>query len=174
MNTFQKMITLALFVSSTAFANTGDLELPGAKWQAKFTKYVCQAFSPAVSAPSSHADFQVKFEDIVTDYTLDNGLIKATFVEDGKSCRYSAILFADNAASTIKFVESKAYALEDGSPCLEGQAMLDEHLQFNDYLYYGHPHNLAIMIPATGAAEVCGEGATLIGVNFQVSGRISK
>src|SRR5690606_15077915 len=117
-----------------AFANTGDLTLPGAKWQAKFKNYVCAAFGPTVAAPSSHANIQVTFEDIVTDSTLDNGLVKATFVENGKNCRYSAILFADNALSTIKLVESKAYALEDGSACLEGQAMLDEQFQFNDYL----------------------------------------
>lgn len=168
------LVTAFALVSITSsFAqDSRDLSLPGEKWLAKFTGYVCAAFTPVVAAPSEHADLKVKFERITTDSTLDNGLIKATFEENGVACRYNAILLADNAASTIRIVESKAYSVADGSECAHGKAVLDAGLESNSYLYYGHPHNLAIMIPSVGAEAVCGAGSTMIGVNFVVSGKI--
>lgn len=171
----KKLLLVATVVMSmsSAFAAEGDLVLPGAKWIAKFNKYVCAAFGPEATQPAGHSDLKVKFEQITTDSTLDNGLITASFKVEGKTCRYSALLLADNAAATIRLVESKAFAPEGDVDCSAGKAELDASLESNDYLYYGHPHNLAIMAPVTGAEKVCG-GQKLIGVNFVVSGRISQ
>lgn len=159
---------------SSAFAQESDMVLPGAKWQAKFTKYICAAFGPEVTAPKEYADLNVKWESMVTDSTLDNGLIKASFEVEGKTCRYNAIILADNAASTLRLVNSKAYSNETDVNCADGKALLDAGFEANDYLYYGHPHNLAIMVPMAGAEAVCGAGAKFIGVNFINAGRIQK
>ncbi len=170
-----KKILLPLLISilpTSSFANTGDLVLAGEKWIAKFDKYICAAFTPAVARPQAFESLNVVFEQITTDMTLDNGLIKATFEEEGKACRYNAILFADNAASTSRLVESKAYAPADGSECAAGKALLDAAFAANDYLYYGHPHNLAFMVPGVGAQALCGDTAQVVGVNFVVKGRI--
>src|SRR5690606_23306259 len=125
-----------------------------------------------VYQPTMHSSRHVIFNSITTDSTLDNGLIKATFLENGRLCKYSAIMLADNAAKTIRLVESKAYSVEGTQySCVEGKEMLDAQLEANTYLYGGgKPHQLAILIPMTGA---CG-GAGQIGVNFVVSGRIQK
>lgn len=171
----KKLLLVAMVLSSvSAFAQESDLTIPGEKWIAKFNKYVCAAFEDGVPATTTHSDLNIQFSQITTDYTLDNGLIKATFTQDGVTCRYSAIMFADNAASTIKLIESKAFAPEGGSDCNLGREVIDSQLIMNDYLYYGHPHNLAIMVPDSRASEVCGEAATHIGINFVVSGRINR
>jgi hypothetical protein len=169
----KKLIVAALVsvFSMASFAQNGDLVLPGAKWQAKFNGYICAAFGAKVAAPAAFAKFDVQFIDIVTDSSLDNGLIKATFTEEGKACRYNAIVFADNAASTMRLVESKAYATSDNSECAAGKAVLDSAFEANDYLYYGHPHNLGVMAPVEGAAEIC-NGSDLVGINFVVSGKL--
>ncbi len=46
-------------------------------------------------------------------------------------------MLADNAASTVKLVHSKAYATAGDGSCFEGQAVVDDALLSNDYLYYG-------------------------------------
>ncbi len=164
-------IALALAVSGAAYAQEGDLVLPGAKWNAKFTGFICAAFTPVVERPAAFAEYNVVFENIVSDSTLDNGLIKATFEDHGTACRYNLMVLADNAASTMRFVMSKAYATAgDSEHCEHGKAMLDGFFEANNYLYYGHPHNLAVMGQAAGAREVC--NADSIGVNFVVTGRI--
>lgn len=164
------ILSFALLLSLTATAQNGDLVLQGEKWIASHTGYVCNTTGTKVEAPSSFKKFQVSFEKITTDASLDNGLIKATFIENGKTCRYNAFVFADNSANTIRLVESKAYAPEGNSECFEGKTMLDAALESNDYLYYGHPHSLAIMTSVEGAEAVC--GTSLIGINFIVSGRV--
>lgn len=163
---------LSIASLSSAIANEGDLVLAGEKWIASFKNYNCAAFGQPVSAPAAFQKLNVVFEKITTDATLDNGLLKATFTEGGASCRYNAILFADNAASTIRLVDSKAYAPAKNSDCAEGKRMIDSALEANNYLYWGHPHNLTIMAPALGAEAVCGNG--LVGINFVVSGRVQK
>lgn len=163
--------SLVSLFSASVFAQNADLTLPGAKWQAKFNGYICDTSGTKVSAPSAFTNFDVQFIDIVTDSTLDNGLIKATFTEDGKTCRYSAIVFADNAASTMRLVESKAYASIDNTDCPAGKAVLDAALESNNYLYYGRPHNLGIMASVEGAADLC-PGSDLVGINFVVSGKL--
>ena len=169
------MMSLVFALSlSTAFAQESDLSLPGEKWVAKFKGYVCAAFGPAVAAPTSFEALKVNFEQITTDSTLDNGLVKATFEQNGSSCRYSALVLADNTAATMRLVESKAYATTGESDCAEGKALLDTALESNNYLYYGHPHNLSVMAPVAGAEAVCGAGAQSVGITFVVSGRISK
>lgn len=169
----KKMFLMALVLSaSSAFAHENDMVLPGAKWVAKFKSYVCAAFGPEMSRPAAFEERQVVFETMTTDSTLDNGLLLASFVENGTACRYNALILADNAAATLRLVESKAFATEGAGDCSAGQAMLDGYFAANNYLYYGHPHNLAIMAPVGGSRELC--GADMIGVNFVVAGRISK
>lgn len=162
---------LLLAFSLSSFAQDADLVLAGEKWIAKHTGVVCAAFTPTVALPSGFANINVKFETVTTDKTLDNGLIKATFTENGNSCRYSAFLLADNAASTIRLVESKAFGADKNVDCSNGKSVLDAALESNDYLYYGHPHNLAIMVPVEGAAAIC-NGSNLIGINFVVAGKV--
>jgi hypothetical protein len=165
-------LALLLTVSLSAFAQEADLVLAGEKWLAKHTGVVCAAFTPTVALPAGFANIDVKFEKITTDMTLDNGLIKATFVENGNLCRYNALLLADNTASTIRLVESKAYsATKKNADCSNGKSVLDAALESNDYLYYGHPHNLAIMVEVEGTEAVC-NGSKLIGINFVVAGKV--
>lgn len=166
---------LTIFSVANVMAQSGDLNLPGEKWIAKFDKYVCAAFGPAVEAPRRLSEMKLQFEQITTDSTLDNGLLKATFEQDGKICRYNAIIFADNAAATIRLIQSIAYNPEGGAStyfdCNKGKAILDESLKENNYLYYGHPHNLAIMMPGLDAESVC-PGSEFLGANFVVKGRL--
>jgi hypothetical protein len=169
----QKFLLIALAavsVAPAAFAQS-DLELPGERWLTKFTKYVCDANGVSVSAPLAFSKYRVEFSGISTDRSLDNGLIKANFQDNGLDCAYSAFLLADNKAATIKLVESRAHAAGVEAGCEAGKAMLDAALADNVYLYYGHPHNLAIMVPVEGASDVCGPEATHVGVNFVVSGK---
>ena len=169
-----KFIIATVFaaLSLSAFAQEGDLVLQGEKWIAKFTGYKCAAFGADVARPAALEKLNVVFEKLTTDSTLDNGLVKATFTQDGVNCRYNAIIFADNAASTIRLVESKSYSPEKKSECNEGKVVLDAALESIDYLYWGHPHNLTRMAPVEGAEAVCGNG--LIGFNFVVAGRVQK
>lgn len=168
-----KFALIALtMITSVAMADT-DLSIPGEKWVGKFTGYVCQPEIGLQAVPASHKNLNVKFETIVTDATLDNGVLKATFESNGNVCRYSAIMLADNTAQTIKLVESKAYSNTEGVDCSFGKAVLDEQLSpVNDYEYYGHPHHMALMVEATDAEALCGTASTHVGIDFIVSGRI--
>ncbi len=160
--------TAIALISLSAFAS-GDLTLEGERWEAKHTGYKCGAFSSEAQAPLSHQRLNVNFEVLRTDKTLDNGLVLASFEVGGSKCRYSALLLADNDASTIKLVDSKAYSLDEGVSCEEGRQILDENLASNDYLYWGHPHHVTIMMPVHSAEEICGSGATHVGLDFTVS-----
>lgn len=156
---------------SQAFANDGDLTLPGERWLAKFTAFVCgDGNTQTASVPAEFAAKKVVFGRATTDYSLDNLLIKATFEENGAVCNYSALLFADNAAWTVKLVDSKAFSAANESSCVEGKAFLDAALADNAYKYlHGRA---AIFVPTTDAAAQCGEGNTTVGLHFQVSGKI--
>lgn len=170
-------IVLAAFLmtslSGVGLATEDELTIPGEKWLAQFNGYVCSETVPAAQRPASLEGLDVQFEQITTDATLDNVLLKATFMEDGKLCRYNAVLLADNAAKTTVIVESKAFAPTLDSECAAGKDLLDNSLQQNSYLYYGHPHNVAIMLPVEDASALCGDGAESVGANFVVKGRIS-
>jgi hypothetical protein len=169
-----KQTILAGLIMMSGLAGASDLTIPGERWLAKGEGYRCAAYGTDVVAPTSHSDMNVTFEQITTDRTLDNGLLKASFTENGVECRYSAILLADNAAGTIGLVESKAYSVDGTVDCETGKEVLDNQLEFNDYLYWGHPHRLTIMIPDASAEGVCGVGATHIGINFVVAGFIGQ
>lgn len=165
---------LMAMLSTSTFSVEGDLVLEGERWIAKSSGYICQAYGENVNSPLSHADMNVQFEAVTTDYSLDNGLVKATFMENGQKCRYSALMFADNDAATIRLVQSKAFSPSSNEGCQNGREQLDAHLADNNYLYWGHPHHLTIMLPVESAESLCGQGATHVGLDFTVSGRIGK
>ncbi|GEM_PF-2385098 len=163
---------LLLAVSSLSFAQSGDLTIPGERWQTTFNKYICNNVVTNAATPTEFARINVQFGTVTTDYTLDNGLMKATFEENGKVCNYSAILLADNTLSTIKLITSKAYAVNADTECTEGQKIIDDAFKGpNKYLYYGHPHNLAVMVPVADAANIC-PGQSTMGVNFVLTGKL--
>lgn len=165
------LISLLTIGSSFAQVNR-DLVLDGEKWLSSHSGYICKAFGTQVQAPSQYASMEVKFVKLSTDYTLDNALLTATFKSEESVCSYSALLFADNDASTIKLLESNAYALNGNSDCQKGRDLIDSHLSFNQYLYWGHPHHVTIMINESSAASICGNGASEIGIDFTLSGVI--
>lgn len=161
-----------LSLSTNVFAET-DLTIEAPRWQGKFAGIICQAFSQPVEAPASFKNLNLNFEKVVTDYTLDNGVISASFEVGGATCRYSAIMLADNENAKIKLIQSKAYAVNNDADCANGKDLLDQLLiSNNDYLYYGHPHNMAIMVESAEAKTICGESATRFGINFVVSGKV--
>jgi hypothetical protein len=160
-------------VSASSFAQSSELSLPGEKWLAKFDGFVCSKDGVKVSAPVGFATYNVVFEKMTSDFTLDNGLIRASFEEEGRLCRYNAIILADNAAGTSRLVESSAYAVNGKALCNDGKAALDSFFESNTYLYYGKPHNIAFMANIAGAEEVCA-GSSLVGVNFVVAGKVQK
>jgi hypothetical protein len=160
-------------IATPVLAGT-DLSLPGERWSSKANGIVCANNTAIqVDTPAQLESFAVKFETVTTDYSLDNGLLKATFVEDGVSCRYSALLLADNAARTLKLVDSVAFAADADANCTNGKAMLDGLLQETSYLYWGRPAHVTILIEEPAAAAVCGEGAKAIGLDFVLTGRVS-
>ncbi|AUN99363.1 hypothetical protein DOM21_04140 [Bacteriovorax stolpii] len=161
---------LALSLTS-AFANEGDLTLPGERWAAKFTAFVCaDGNTQTAGVPADFAERNVVFGKATTDMSLDNLLVRATFVENGVTCNYSALLFADNAAWTVKLVDSKAYSANNESSCLEGKKFLDSALADNKYKYlHGRA---AIYVPATDADVQCSAEESTVGLHFQVTGKI--
>lgn len=170
----KKTILVSLLTAlsfSNAFAAETDLTLPGERWLAKFSAYVCEdGNTPTSSIPEQFAAINTAFGRATTDMSLDNILLKATFDEAGVSCNYSALIFADNAAWTATLVDSKAYAPNGGADCSQGKAVLDAALKFNNYKYlHGRA---AIYVPAKDAALQCGAGASTIGLHFQVQGKI--
>jgi hypothetical protein len=169
MKTTLFLCLMACLPAASAFSAEGDLELPGERWLAKFDRYVCDYDKPSAQ-PAELADLKVNFEKASTDFSLDNVLITASFEQNGVACRYSAILLADNAAFTARLVDSKAFNAE-GADCSVGKATLDRNLAANNYLYYGHPHRIAVMMPVADAEAVCGAGKNSIGAEFVLSGR---
>jgi phosphate-selective porin len=170
----KKMIlttTLAILSLTSAFANDGDLTMPGERWDSKFTAFVCgDGNTPAQVAPSDFTAYNVQLGHMTTDFSLDNYLLKATFVENNIACNYSAIMLADNAAWTIKLVQSKAFSVNGESDCVNGKAILDSALADNKYAYlHGRA---AIWAPVTGAEASCGVGASSVGLHFQVVGKL--
>ena len=170
----KKMILASVLTAlslTTAIANDGDLTIPGERWNSKFTAFVCgDGNVQAQALPTDFAQYNIQIGRMTTDMTLDNYLLRATFVENNVTCHYSAILLADNAAWTIGLVESKAYAAVGESDCLAGKAVLDSALAANKYAYlHGRA---AIWAPVSGAELSCGAGATTVGLHFQVTGKL--
>lgn len=169
-----KKVIFATLMAISAVTQAQDLTLPGERWIAKADGYICAAYGADVGAPALHSELDIQFENLKTDRSLDNGLLTATFIEEGAVCRYSALLFADNGASTIKLVDSKAYSVDGTSDCIVGKELLDRQLEFNDYLYWGHPHRATIMVPSESAQALCGAGSTHVGINFLALGLIQQ
>lgn len=170
------LILAAAFSSFAALAQeqpvNEDLILPGARWLGKATGFICGAESEKIVRPAALEEINVVFETVVTDYTLDKGVLKASFVDGDSSCSYSALILADNAAKTLELSESRAFAKSGEGTCEAGKALLDGLLSANQYLYWGHPHHLTIMVENSDAATLCGEGATHVGVDFVLAGRL--
>lgn len=173
-----KAIILAAGLSSfAALAQNNpvaeDLTLPGAKWVGKPTGYICGANATSkISTPAALEAANVVFGSVVTDSTLDNALLKATFTDGDSTCSYSAIILADNAKKTVSLVESRAFASEGEGSCEAGKALLDNAFASTQYLYWGHPHHVTVLVEDENAAALCGEGATHVGVDFTVAGRL--
>ncbi len=168
-----KVLFALLALSPFHAAAAEDLSLPGARWLGNANGFVCaNATTQQVQRPEGLENFAVNFETVTTDYSLDNGLLKANFVEDGVNCRYSALILADNTAKTLKLVDSVAYAPDAGSSCEKGKALLDGYLAANSYLYWGRPHHLTILVEDSSAAAVCGEGAASFGIDFVLAGKL--
>lgn len=169
------LISVVSVLATSAMAADGDLVLPGEKWVAGLDSYICQPFQPSVARPEAYEAMDLQFERLSTDSTLDNVLLVATYKEDGADCRYSAILFADNAAFTVKHLDSKAYAPNGGSTCAAGKALIDSQFAGTvQYHYYGHPHHIALVLPFADAEKVCGAGATTIAPDFVLKKRIQQ
>ncbi len=164
----KKMILALVSVMALTNSFAADLELDGERWLSKWTAYVCDDGNTlATEEPAELADYQVEFTKLSTDMSLDNVLIKATFVENGVKCSYSSILLADNAAWTICLVESRALPEAD---CANGKAVVDSVLEFNSYKYlHGRA---AIFFPFSNSNVACTDGAGHIGLHFQVTGRV--
>ena len=154
-------------------AASDDLKLPGERWLTAGAGYVCENNKEiSISTPDAFADINLKFDKLSTDYSLDNVLLTATFDENGEQCRYSAILFADNAARTIRLVESKSYGVESGIDCVMGQSLLDHALEpENDYLYWrGSAKHVTILIDTAETTDLCTEHSR-VGLDFIFKGR---
>lgn len=94
--------------------------------------------------------------------------MKATFIENGITCNYSSLLFADNANKTVKLEQSKAYSTQGDSACSEGKTYLDNLLAFNTYKYlHGR---VAIYVPTTDSQALC--SSDKVGIHLQVTGRV--
>lgn len=165
-----KKTMIALFVTlmTTQAVASQDLVLEGERWLAKFTGYVCDdGNTPAAGVPQEFANFGVQFTSAAADYSLDNIILKATFVEDQSVCNYSAILFADNANHTVALTQSHAYDPAGTTSCVYGKAILDSFLSFNNYKYlHGR---VAIYIPVAQAEAFC--SSDVVGLHLQVTGR---
>ena len=169
-NIMKKMILAALFAVtalSNTFAQSADLVLDGERWLAKWTAYVCDdGHTQATEVPAELAEYNVEFNHLGADYSLDNIIVKASYEENGVACSYSAILFADNAAWTVELVESRGLPVND---CANGKAVIDSVLEFNSYKYlHGRA---AIFVPFSNAEKACNDGSGKIGIHFQVYGR---
>ncbi len=175
----KKMIfasAMTILSTAAAFALPAkDLTLPGAKWIAQFDKFVCAAYGEAVAAPKALAQLNIRFENMVSDASLDNAIVTAEFDANGATCRYNAILLADNNEQTAELVQSIAYNKADTATayldCKAGKEIIDAGFKAKSkYLYYGHPHNLSLMLPGLGAESAC--GSDVVGANFVVTGTL--
>lgn len=160
------LVALIAFSFSNASAEQAtDLVLEGERWVGKWTAYVCDdGNTEATEVPAELAPYNVEFTHIGADYSLDNITIRAQYQENGVTCSYSSILFADNEAWTIELVESRAIP---SSECASGKEVMDLTLEMNDYKYlHGRA---AVYVPFSNSQMAC--GSETIGIHFQVTGK---
>lgn len=159
------MASLLSLLSVTAFAQ--DLPLPAQeRWLALNGGITCGSDNTlTTNVPAEFKAKSIVFTYMTTDYTLDNGKFVAGFFENGVECRYNLLVLSDNANFTITKVDSKAYAVNGGSTCEEGKAYIDSLFGFNNYTYARG--TMAIQLAVADAAEVCGAGATTVGLYFK-------
>lgn len=152
-----------------------DLTFDGARWGGKGAGYVCAANETVfVEQPTEYSELNVQWGNVATDFTLDNGLLLATFNPDeSTTCRYSAILLADNSLKTIVLVESRAFASAGEGSCVAGKAILDNALASNKYLWTERRKHLTILAPSASAESICGKGASEVGIDFVFTGKIN-
>ncbi len=168
MQNFKRLSLIALialaFNNANAQAQT-DLVLEGERWVGKWTGYVCDdGNTEAAEAPAELMDYGVEFTHIGADYSLDNVTIRAQYQENGVTCNYSSILFADNDAWTVELVESRVYPADS---CASGKELMDQTFEMNDYKYlHGR---VAVYVPFSNSQMAC--GSENIGIHFQVTGK---
>jgi hypothetical protein len=152
-----------------------DLTFEGARWGGKAAGYVCAAAETVfVAEPTEYSELNVKWGNVVTDFSLDNGLLLATFsADEDTTCSYSALVFADDTAKTIELVQSRAFASVGEASCVAGKAVLDAALAKNKYLWTERRKHLTIVAPSSSAEEICGKGVTTVGIDFVFTGKIN-
>lgn len=156
-----------------SFYAEATLELEGARWVARSSGYKCVEAGEEVDAPVIHEDMSLYFQGLWTDYSLDNVLIKAKYLDEmsGSACNYRAILFADNAKKTIKLVKSESMTTrQEHGPCKDGKVFLDAQLANNNYLYWGDPDHVTIMIESEEV--ICEEDNGSVGIDFTLIGKV--
>lgn len=156
-------------LASSAFAqdiNFGAQE----RWLAQFGSYTCggAANTAALKEPAELRTRAVVFTYMTTDYTLDNGKFVASFYEKGTECRYNLVGDADNVNMIFTKTNSHAYSINGGAVenCAEGKAYLDSLFATPNNYFYKHG-TMSMQVAVADAAEVCGEGATHVGVFFK-------
>lgn len=168
------LLALLALTSLTASA-ASDLELPGQRWLGAANGYVCaNDTTKVITTPASLESIGLAFETVTTDITLDNGLLKGTFVENGVTCRYSALILANNATNAVTLIDSRAYAADETATCEAGKALLDSNLLATSYVWKERPRpaHLTIFFNSENAEALCGVGETQVGVDFLLTGRI--
>lgn len=85
----KKMILAALFAVtalSNTFAQSADLVLDGERWLAEWKNYVCDdGHKEASEVPAELAEYNVEFNHLGADYSLDNIIVKS-FLRRKWSC----------------------------------------------------------------------------------------
>lgn len=152
-----------------------NLPFPDARWGGKAAGYVCEAaVATFVATPVEYSDLNVQWGTVVTDFTLDNGLLLATFSSDADTtCSYSAIMLANSTTKNISLVESRAFASVGEGSCAAGKAILDEKLASNQYLWKESRKHLTILAPSVSAESICGAGVEAVGIDFVFTGKIN-
>ncbi len=152
-----------------------NLKLEAPRWGGKAAGYVCAAAETVfVGTPSEYSDLNVAWGSVVTDFSLDNGLLLATFTPaEGTSCSYSALMLANSQTKNIALVESRAFVSAGEGSCAEGKEILDAALASNKYLWKESRKHLTILAPSVSAEEICGAGVANVGIDFVFTGKIN-
>ncbi len=152
-----------------------NLKLEAARWGGKAAGYVCAAAETVfVGTPSEYSDLNVAWGSVVTDFSLDNGLLLATFTPvEGTTCSYSALMFANSQTKNIALVESRAFATAGEGSCADGKEILDAALASNKYIWKESRKHLTILAPSASAEDICGAGVANVGIDFVFTGKIN-